>query len=264
MCVSFLIPVFNEEDRIGKTIESIINDTSIPYNIVIIDDNSSDNTIRVIEDYKSKADIILLRNDMNEHIALSLNKGIEYCNNYILRCDSGDLVCNNRAELQLDSLRSGSDLCYSAYFKAGIDNNITKKILPGKVSWHNKFYNYFCHSTLAIKKSSLIDLNKYSNLVPAEDFDLFLKALEKHMIIDVLDKALIIYDDFTIGISKKNSNRQIKAYQYIFFSHLIRKENNVIESKFNNYISYKANLINYLLHKFNRILYKLKVKETNQ
>ena len=91
--ISVIIPVYNQERFIGRCLRSILNQ-SIPrkeYEIILIDDASTDNTTEVIKKYLS--DIQLIQHTENNGLPASLNTGIKQANGrFIIRLDSDDYV----------------------------------------------------------------------------------------------------------------------------------------------------------------------------
>lgn len=60
--VSVVVPCYNCENFINKTVNSLLNQTILPKEIILIDDNSSDNTIKVIKELEDKNKIIKVFN----------------------------------------------------------------------------------------------------------------------------------------------------------------------------------------------------------
>ena len=71
--ISVLLPVYNEEKYLSESINSILNQTYRNFELIIIDDGSTDKSIDIINSYDDSR-IILIKNEKNLHIAKSLNK----------------------------------------------------------------------------------------------------------------------------------------------------------------------------------------------
>ena len=99
--VSVIMPAYNAERYIGEAIDSILNQTFINFEFIIIDDGSTDDTKDIILSYDDPR-IILLENKKNSGIVVSLNKGIQFARGtYIARMDSDDIAISNRLERQV-------------------------------------------------------------------------------------------------------------------------------------------------------------------
>ena len=97
-----IIPAHNEQDFIGSTLESIVNQTHLPSKVVVVNDNSSDNTAKIINAYTSKYNWIstLTTSSSDEHIpgakvVNAFNKGFETLD------DNFDIICKFDADIIL-------------------------------------------------------------------------------------------------------------------------------------------------------------------
>ncbi|MEW6039936.1 MAG: glycosyltransferase, partial [Elusimicrobiota bacterium] len=84
--ISIVIPAYNEENRIGKTLEKIIEFLSgkpYSYDIIVVDDGSSDSTSSVVESVKnvqlSNSNLRLMKNEVNKGKGASVKKGVLSC-----------------------------------------------------------------------------------------------------------------------------------------------------------------------------------------
>ena len=72
--ISVIIPTYNRAERLGKSIDSVLNQSHQEFELIIVDDGSDDNTAEVIESYSS--DVVYLR-QKNSGPAAARNRGIE-------------------------------------------------------------------------------------------------------------------------------------------------------------------------------------------
>ena len=99
--VSVIMPAYNAEKYIGEAIESIRNQTFQDWELIIVEDCSTDNTLSVIETYLQDPRIKLFRNEQNVGIAGSRNKAIRLSSGkYIAVQDDDDLSLPDRLEKQ--------------------------------------------------------------------------------------------------------------------------------------------------------------------
>ena len=99
--VTVFIPVFNRESYIGDAIDSILTQTFTDFEILLIDDGSTDHSVDIIRSYTDSR-IRLLCNDVNLGIPKTRNKGIENARGlYIAMLDSDDRAFPHRLEKQL-------------------------------------------------------------------------------------------------------------------------------------------------------------------
>lgn len=110
--VSVIIPVLNCENYIAQSIESILNQTFSDFELIILDDCSTDRTIEICKRYtNSDSRVRLILNEINLGYALNRNKGIkESTGKYIVWQDADDVALSDRIELQYNLLESSSEI----------------------------------------------------------------------------------------------------------------------------------------------------------
>ena len=96
------MPAYNAEKYIGESIKSILNQTFIDFEFIIINDGSRDRTKEIILSYSNDR-IVYLENEINSGIVVTLNKGLEYATGeYIARMDADDIAVAERLEKQIE------------------------------------------------------------------------------------------------------------------------------------------------------------------
>lgn len=104
--VSVIMPVYNREKYIGAAIESILNQTISNFELIIVDDNSTDCSLKKIKSFKDKR-IKVFKNEKNLGVASSLNRAISFSvGKYLARQDSDDISMTDRIERQVDFLEN--------------------------------------------------------------------------------------------------------------------------------------------------------------
>lgn len=103
--VSIITPCYNGSKYIGETIESVLLQTYKDFEMIIIDDGSKDNSVKIIQEYANKDDRIKLIKQSNGGSASARNNGIRNANGrYITLLDADDLWDNNFLEEQIKFL----------------------------------------------------------------------------------------------------------------------------------------------------------------
>jgi len=75
MKISVVIPLYNKHNTIGRTVQSILNQTVQPYEIVVVNDGSTDGSEKLIENLNNP--LISLRSQSNSGVSMARKKGIE-------------------------------------------------------------------------------------------------------------------------------------------------------------------------------------------
>ena len=95
-----IIPAHNEEDYIGKTLESLVQQTLLPKAVIVVNDNSTDQTQRICEDYASTHPYISVLNSTSSNKHLPGSKIINAFNKGLAVLDNDyDIICKFDADL---------------------------------------------------------------------------------------------------------------------------------------------------------------------
>lgn len=98
--VSVIIPVYNTEEYIGETLNSIINQTLKDIEIIVINDGSTDNSLQIVNEYAKIDSRITVFTQANQGQSMARNKGFDYASGiYIYFMDSDDILELNALEL---------------------------------------------------------------------------------------------------------------------------------------------------------------------
>ena len=102
--VTVLMPVYNGERYLFSAIESILNQTFQDFELLIVDDCSNDNSIKIIESFSNKK-INLIRNNKNQGQSATMNRGLKLSKGkYIARLDQDDLSYKERLQIQIEKI----------------------------------------------------------------------------------------------------------------------------------------------------------------
>lgn len=121
--VSVIMSVYNGERFLKEAIESILNQTFTDFEFLIINDGSTDDSVKIIESFKDER-IKLINNEKNLKLIASLNKGIKIAKGkYIARMDCDDISVNERLEKQVEFLEKFNDYGLVGTWYTVIDGN---------------------------------------------------------------------------------------------------------------------------------------------
>ena len=108
--VSVIMPAYNGEQFIKESIDSIVNQTYENWELIVVDDSSTDGTVNIIENYTDPR-IKLYRNECNKGISYSTNYAIDKSSGkYLALLDDDDLATANRLELQTEYLEEHHEI----------------------------------------------------------------------------------------------------------------------------------------------------------
>lgn len=94
--ISIIMPVYNAEKYLNRSIESIMNQTYNNMEIILVNDGSTDNSLEICTNYQKKDNRIKLINQENKGVSIARNRGIdEATGDYIMFIDSDDYIEKN-------------------------------------------------------------------------------------------------------------------------------------------------------------------------
>lgn len=133
--ISVVIPVYNRQDLILETLKSVENQTLLPTEVLIVDDHSTDDSVKIVSDYSKKSNlkINILQNERKKGQCGATNFGIENSNGqFIALLDSDDLWAPEHLQQLLDAINKYPQayVAFSAIKVFG-DAKDTKKISDG-------------------------------------------------------------------------------------------------------------------------------------
>lgn len=138
--LSIVVPVYNCEKSVCRCIDSILNSEYKSYEIIIINDGSSDNTVYIIKnEYSSKDNIRFINLEKNQGVSYCRNIGIEESNgNYITFVDADDYISTNIYSEMMKIIREEDvDCCGCDYCEIFPDGSIQKS----KYNYKNNILN---------------------------------------------------------------------------------------------------------------------------
>ena len=149
--VSVAIATYNGERFIKEQLDSIFNQSLLPDEIVVFDDNSSDDTLKIVEQYKNNnIKIIIYKNEQNKGFRMNFYNAIKKCNgDYIFLCDQDDIWNNNKVELMIHEMKKNSNillLCSNlqSFYIEDCKNRVYEKRFMSirKIKKLDKYRNY--------------------------------------------------------------------------------------------------------------------------
>ena len=127
--VSVIMPAYNAEPFIEEAIASVIAQTVADWELIVIDDCSTDDTVQIVSAFvRQDPRIQLLTNASNMGVAKTRNRGLDLCRGqYVAFIDSDDVWHSHKLEKQLDLLKkTGAGICYCSYGIIGASGDKVK------------------------------------------------------------------------------------------------------------------------------------------
>ena len=194
MNTAVIIPTYNRESLLKRAINSVLNQTKVPDEIIVVDDGSSDNILNILDEYKNSIKIVTQK---NKGVSAARNRGADLAKSeWILFLDSDDVWKKEKLEIQAKFHKNNPHILFSHTNEVWIkDKKIVFQKRKHKKPYGNCFYDNldFCRvspSTVMIKKELFDRCGKFDEqLKVCEDFDLWLRVLKK-VPVGLIEEAL--------------------------------------------------------------------------
>lgn len=233
--VTVLMPAYNAEKYIKYSIDSILNQSFSDFEFIIINDCSTDNTVKVVQRYSDRR-IRIVCNEVNLKIARTLNRGIELSNSpLIARIDADDLAHPLRLQKQIEFLNSNPSVALVGTNVIRIDESglkvgsISLERNSHLIRWRHNFSNQVIHPTVMFRKEVLIKHDLSYGNVPSwakqkNNLDFLEDLSEDYLLFGLLSRVadisnlpdyLTYYRLHNESISSANSLRQIEMARMV-------------------------------------------------
>ena len=180
--IDVLIPVYNASETVVQAVLTIQAQTIQDIRILLINDGSTDRSLKVMRDIADRDRRITVLDKENSGIVDALNLGLAHCTSEIVaRHDADDLACPNRFERQLAYLSANPDCVALSSFARHIDisGKTTGSLAQFRLvdradeTWIPSREPYLLHPFLMVRRSALVAVGGYRYAYHAEDTDLY-------------------------------------------------------------------------------------------
>ncbi|MCX6051226.1 MAG: glycosyltransferase family 2 protein [Campylobacterales bacterium] len=236
--ITIITPLYNAEKYIAKTIQSVINQTYIHWEMIIVDDCSTDASREIVKEYEKNDDrIILLEFSINfGGPARPRNKGLENANGkYMAFLDADDVWLPEKLQKQLNFIQTNNiDIVHT--LANVIDEN---SIYQGFLNSHriyNKlkyffnerdvlFYTNFINiNSVLMKTNKQIKFSEDKNLIALEDWNYWIDNLCSGVTVKLLEERLLNYRVCTTSLSSRETDTSYRKGLYLLSFLLLNKK----------------------------------------
>jgi glycosyltransferase involved in cell wall biosynthesis len=200
--ISVIMPVYNTAPFLKEAIESILHQTEKDFELIIINDASTDNSLEVIHSI-SDPRIRMINNEKNLGLAVSLNKGIRSATGkYIARMDGDDIAIATRFEEQLKTIKTADKktvVCSTCLLidengnKIGKWKDDSKYCTPAEIRKQLSNNNCIVHPSIFVRKELLSEFFYDPEQQESEDYDLWLRMVSDNIQFVKISQPLILH-----------------------------------------------------------------------
>lgn len=205
--VSILVPTYNRAGVLGRTIDSILAQTFTDYELVVVDDGSTDETRSVIEGYMKEGGVTYVY-QKNRGVAEARNTGVASSRGeYVAFCDSDDFWLPQKLEKQMSLFTEQTALVFSNAYLLSADSRKQVRSYDLIVPHRGEVYgdllkkNFITTSSVVVRK---LLLNEPFFGTVCEDWKMWLAVARKGLF-DFVEEPLIYYYEHNQGLSKSKA-----------------------------------------------------------
>lgn len=232
--ISVIMSVYNGETYLKEAIESVMNQTFKNWELIVINDCSTDSTAEILADCASKDERIKVHpNEVNLKLPTSLNKAVSLSQGkYIARMDADDICLPERLEKQYKFMEENNDVALSScrfmtvkngvYMSGGAGGRCDNEALRAMLLVGNPIL----HPGVIAKAEVMKKFNYDTTLTCTEDLELWTRMAIENQKIEILDECLMIYrlhDKQITSTTLERQHTEVLRIQEKYYGALLEK-----------------------------------------
>ena len=219
--VSVIIPTYNRRNYVPASIQSVLDQTYGDYEIVVVDDGSTDNTRELLERWIESGTIRYIRQE-NKGAAAASNRGFKEASGELITfLDSDDLWPEDKLEWQVQYLREHPEMGAVGGAHQFIDKDGEKSKSPIVREGEYAFENVFTGTPVvsigaALIRCRLVDeAGGFDESIETQDFDLWMKLARRGCRIAIFPRVSLYYRVHGENCSLQNGLRQYEVCERV-------------------------------------------------
>ena len=232
--VSIIMPSYNTGKFIEKSIQSVVNQTYQNWELLIVDDCSSDNTDEVVKPFLSDRRIHYYKNEKNSGAAVSRNKALrEAKGRWIAFLDSDDLWLSEKLAKQISFMeKNGYHFSYTNYAEINTEDKRNGVTVTGpKKITKTGFFNYCWPGCLTVMYDrDVVGLIQIADIKKNNDYAMWLRVCQK-VNCYLLDEELALYRRGRSGSVSSHGIKTMVGWHYKLYREA--EKQNPVSSLFN-------------------------------
>lgn len=223
--ISVIMPCYNSSSYLREAVDSILNQTFMPLELICVDDNSSDNTYKLLLELQKNDDrIIVTKNTCQKGVSGAMNTGLKMARGkYIARMDSDDICDHNKLKIQYEFLKNNPSygVCSTNISLMDKKGEIFSKnhysISDAPIEWQFLWTNPIPCAPCMYRKKILDGVQFNETFSTAEDYEFLSHIVDKKIFF--IDKDLYCYRIHDTSLFQKSFiktmiNSQLIAKKY--------------------------------------------------
>lgn len=239
MRFSIIIPSCNNGEWIGKTLDSILNQTFKDYEIIVVDDLSSDNSVDICKSKLRPQDTLII-NESKRMNGGTRNVGILRAKGeYILCIDSDDWLVDNKVLEDIDRKLNGEDILFIGYVAHRKDGDL---LMPVKFKNYDEILkNIIVAIWTKVVKTDLLKSTLFPEGTLFEDRIQHYRLMLKHPTYNYLGREAIVWNRTNKNTISGNMTYLWNTYRFSYCGELYRLINEIEDGDFKNFLKRELN-----------------------
>jgi glycosyltransferase involved in cell wall biosynthesis len=223
--VSVIIPCYNAEETILETLSTVSNQDFHDYEVLVIDDGSTDNTASLLKEWAKSHSNFRVIEIPHAGVIVAFNKGLKLAKGtYIARMDADDTMTPNRLSLQVDYLDTHPKVGLVASLVKGFPKESVREGFQIYIDWQNTLVTHqqiireiyiespFCNPSVMIRKDILDSFGGYQGFGWAEDYDLWLRMHLAGVIFGKIPQKLVSWREHPNRLTRVDPRYSVENF----------------------------------------------------
>lgn len=250
--ISVIMSVYNGETYLKEAIESVINQTFKNWELIVINDYSTDSTSKILAEFASTDERVkVYPNEVNLRLPTSLNKAISLSSGkYIARMDADDICLPDRLEKQYKFMEENPDVALSSCRFMTVKNGV---YMSGGAGGRCDFealkalllvVNPILHPGVIAKAEVMKEFNYDTTLTCTEDLELWTRMVMANKKIQILPECLLIYrlhDKQITSTTLERQHTEVLKIEQKYYDSLLREMDEEMQKFYISGIYFKEN-----------------------
>ena len=251
--ISLIMSVYNGEDYLAETIDSVLNQTFTEWELIVINDCSTDSTSEILSKYAALDSRVKVHtNEVNLRLPSSLNKALTLAQGkYIARMDADDICLPNRLQKQYEFMEKNQDVDLSSCRFMTLKNGFVSSGGCGGKNDYNSLKalllvtNPILHPGIIAKAQVIKELGYDKNFTCTEDMELWTRFVLGGYKLEILPEYLMMYrlhDKQITGTTLEKQKGEVISIQRKYLATLLETMSEEQEDFYINGIYFRKNI----------------------
>lgn len=221
--ISIVLPTYNSEKYVSSTIDSVRAQTYVDWELIVTDDASTDNTYKILEEYRDRDNRIKIhRLQVNSGAAVSRNKSLQFCNSHFIAfIDSDDSWCIQKLAYQINFMKKNQcPISFTPYKLIDEKGKELNRIVKAKekVNYSSYLKNTIIGMSTSMVNTSITGPLSFKNIRTRQDTYLWITLLKKGFVAYGLKKPLAFYRirNDSVSSNKIKAAKQVWKLYFVY------------------------------------------------